>query len=226
MKLKTSVPLFSAIILLTLATYAGTLLFANYFALSAQNEIKTWQQKKILPDANAWQEAFDTLQLALRFDSDNPEYLSSNAELYLYKSRLYKRQSQQAEEANREALAHYRYLVALRPAWPLYWAGLINIKYRLWEVDEEMQEALRNAARLGPLFKSNQKIILRAGFHGWPFIDIETREAVNDILQRAMQIQPEQIIKQSIEQGFSSRLQPYLEDDEELMKVYEKELRR
>ena len=35
-----------------------------------------------------------------------------------------------------------------------------------------------------------------------------------------------QIIKQAIEQGFSSRLQPYLEDDEELMKVYERELRR
>ena len=215
-----------AIILLILATYVGTLLFANYSAISAQNEIKTWQQKKILPDANAWQEVFDSLQRALRFDPNNPEYLDSNATLYRYKARLYKRQSPQAEEANREVLAHYRHLVTLRPAWPLYWAGLINIKYTLWEVDEEMQEALRNAARLGPLFKSNQKIILRAGFHGWPFIDIETKEAVNDILQRAMQIQPEQIIKQSLEQGFSSRLQPYLEDNEELMKVYEKELRR
>jgi tetratricopeptide (TPR) repeat protein len=226
LKLKTSIPLFSAIILLTLATYVGTLLLANYSAISAQNEIKIWQQKRIMPDANAWQEVFDSLQRALRFDPNNPEYLDSIATLYRYKARLYKRQSPQAEKANRKALAHYRHLVTLRPAWPLYWAGLINIKYTLWEVDEEMQEALRNAARLGPLFKSNQKIILRAGFHGWPFIDIETKEAVNDILQRAMQIQPEQIIKQSLEQGFSSRLQPYLEDNEELMKVYEKELRR
>jgi tetratricopeptide (TPR) repeat protein len=226
LKLKTSVPLFSAIILLVLGVYVSTLLFANYSAFSAQNKIKNWQQKKIMPDANAWQEVSDSLQRALRFDPDNPEYLNSKATLYLYKGRLYERQSQQAEEANREALSLYRHLVTLRPAWPLYWAGLINIKYSLWEVDEEMQEALRNAARLGPLFKSNQKIILRAGFHGWPFIDIETKEAVNDILQRAMQIQPEQIIKQAIEQGFSSRLQPYLEDDEELMKVYERELRR
>jgi tetratricopeptide (TPR) repeat protein len=226
LKLKTSLQLFSSIILLALATYVGTLLFANYFAISAQNEIKTWQQKKIIPDANAWQRAFSSLQRALKFDPNNPEYLNSKATLYLYKGRLYERQSQQAEEANSEALSLYRELVTLRPAWPLYWAGLINIKYSLWEVDEEMQEAMRNAARLGPLFKSNQKIILRAGFHGWPFIDIETREAVNDILQHAMQIQPEQIIKQAIEQGFSSRLQPYLEDDEELMKAYERELRR
>ena len=87
-----------------------------------------------------------------------------------------------------------------------------------------MIAALHNAARLAPWDKTNQHIVIRTGFHGWPFIDAETRQTVNKTLDRAMQLQPKETIRLALNQGFSDRLKPYFEGNEELQKVYENEL--
>ena len=214
----------SAFLLLGLSAYTSILLYANNSASNTQAEIKSWQESKIIPDEKNWREALDSIQAAIKFDPNNPEYLGYEAELYRYKAIMPDTRPSKAIASYREALSKYRHLLTLRPSWAPYWSSIISIKYELWEYDELMITALNNAARLAPWFKSNQHIILRAGFHGWPFIDLETREVIDKTLERAMQLQPLETIRLALNQGFGERLTPYLEVDEDLQKVYEKEL--
>lgn len=211
-----------AIALLGLSGYVGLLLFANLNATGTQNVIKSWQKKGVVLDEGSWQETFDSLQSVIKYDPNNPEYLAYEAELYRYRAHMFDPQSSQSITANREALSKYQHLLTLRPSWAPYWASIIGIKYELWEYDELMISALQNAAYLAPWFKANQHIILQAGFHGWPFVDVETREVINKTLERAMQLQPEVTMRLALEQGFFDRLYPYVQDDEELKEMYER----
>jgi hypothetical protein len=212
----------SVFMLLGLAGYTGTILYANYSAGSTQVEIKSWQKSRVFPDQEGWQKSYDDLQNTLELDQGNPEYLDIEAMLFRVKALSSKPGSEQSHAANREALKRYRRLTSLRPSWAPYWGIIVSIKYDLWEFDESMITALHNAARLAPWFKSNQHTILRAGFHGWPFIDNETREVVNKTLERAMQLQPHPTIAMAAKQGYLERVLPYVEGDEELRGVYER----
>jgi len=205
-----------ALILLGLAGYVGLLLFANLNATGTQNVIKSWQKKGVVPGEDSWQESLGRIQSVIKSDPDNPEYLASEAQLYRVRARMFDPQSSQSIAANRQALSKYQHLLSLRPSWAPYWGNIIGIKYELWEYDELMIKALRNAARLAPWFKTNQHIILQAGFHGWAFIDVETRGVVDKTLERAMLLQPKETIKFAKEQGFSEWLEPYLEANEKL----------
>ena len=212
--------------LLGLAAYTGILLYANYISSNIQAEIKSWQESKIIPDEKNWQEAFDSNQVAIKFDPNNPEYLGYEAQLYRYKATMPGTRPSKAIAAYREALAKYQHLLTLRPSWAPYWASIISIKYELWEYDKLMIKALQNSARLAPWFKANQRIILRAGFHGWANIDVETQGVIDQTLERAMQLQQKSTIRLAIEQGFADRVEPYVEGDEVLQVFYEKELKR
>ena len=216
----------SVFLLLGMSAYTGKLLYANYSASRPQADIKTWQLSKIIPDEESWQEALDGSQEAIKFDPNNPKYLGHEAQLYRYKAIMPDTRLSKAIAAYREALEKYQHLLTLRPSWAPYWASIISIKYELWEYDELMIKALQNSARLAPWFKNNQNIILRAGFHGWPFIDNETKDVINKTLERAMQLQPKSTIRLALEQGFGDRVVVYVEGDEVLQGFYEKELKR
>jgi hypothetical protein len=217
-------PIFFALILISLAIYTSILLFANLSTGAVENDLKSWQEKKQIPSESNLQEQADRLQQALKYDPDNPDYLTTAAVLTHRKAVAYQADTEQFATLNREALQQYQHLLTLRPSWAPAWASIIAIKYDLWEYDEVMRSAIHNAARLAPWFKVNQHIILQAGYHGWPFIDDETREVVNQTLDRAMQLQPEETIILSLDQGFSDRLIPYLKEDEALNEIYQKEI--
>ena len=216
----------SVFMLLGLSAYTGILLYANHFASSTHSDIKTWQKNRTVPDKESWQETLDGLQTAIKYDPNNPEYLDYEAQLYRYKAIMSDTRPSEAIAAYREALEKYQHLLILRPSWAPYWSSIISIKYELWEYDELMIKALQNAARLAPWFKANQRIILLAGFHGWAFIDVETRRVVDQTLERAMQLQPKLTIRLALEQGFGERVEPYVEGDEVLQGFYEKEVKK
>ena len=216
----------SAFLLLGLSAYSSILLYANYSASNTQAEMKTWQASKVFPDEKNWQEALESIQTAIKFDPSNPEYLDYEAELYRYKAIIPDTRPSEEIAAYREALSKYRHLLTLRPSWAPYWASIISIKYELWEYDELMIKALQNSARLAPWFKANQRIILRAGFHGWSLIDDETRKVIDQTLERAMQLQPKLTIRLALEHGFGGRVEPYVEGDEVLQGFYQKEVER
>ncbi len=176
----------------------------------------------VLPEQKSWQINLERIQAAIRLDPANPEYLATEAELYRYRAHMFEAASTESIAANREALTKYQHLLTLRPSWAPYWANIISIKYELWEYDELMINALRNAARLAPWFKRNQHIILKAGFHGWAFIDVETRGVVDKTLERAMLLQPEPTMRLALDQGFIDRIYPYVQDDEKLKEMHER----
>ena len=210
------------IILFSLAVYSGILIYADFSASNALSNIDTRLKKQVLPDEADLQESIANLQKALLLDSSNPDYLDKEAMLHRYMALSFQPESEQANSANRQALDLYRHLLTLRPSWASYWGSIISIKYDLWEFDDEMIAALHNAARLAPWDKTNQHIVIRTGFHGWPFIDNETKEVVNSTLERAMLLQTEPTMRLALEQGFIDRLAPYVEGNEELKEMYER----
>lgn len=213
------------VVLTGLAAYVGVLLFSNLNAIVATESVKDWQSQAVLVDDKSWQRNLERIQTTLKLDPTNPEYLAIEAEIYRYRAYRFDPQSDEFSAANRQALDKYQHLLAQRPSWAPYWSNIIAIKYALWEYDQLMVDALRNAARLGPWFKRNQHVILLAGFHGWPFIDHKTREVVDETLERAMQLQPKETIKFAFEQGFANRLAPLL-IDAELEEMYAKEIKK
>jgi len=202
------------------------LLYANSIASSTETDIKTWQKNRTVPDKERWQESLGNIQAAIKYDPNNPEYLGYEAQLYRYMAIKPDSRPSEVIAAYRETLSKYQHLLTLRPSWAPYWSSIISIKYDLWEYDELMINALQNAARLAPWFKVNQRIILQAGFHGWAFIDDETRDVVDKTLRRAMELQPKETIRLAFEQGFGERVEPFVEGDEVLVGFYEKELER
>jgi hypothetical protein len=218
--------LFTSIILFALAAWLIVLLTANMYATGAQAYIQGWQDEKAKPVAEELDDAFAKIDTALNVDPNNTDYLAARAELTRYKSISADPRSPEYEQLNRHALEQYRYLTTLRPAWAPYWSSIAAIKFALWEYDAEMVRAIQNTARLGPWFRSSQFIIMKAGFAGWPFIDEETRLAVNETLDRAMQLQPEETIRYAIINNFDDRLLKYVENDKSLFDYYKNELKK
>ena len=167
----------------------------------------------------------DTLDQALSIDPNNPEYLEKVAQLSHTKLRQFPVQSTDAVEANKSALNFYMRAVNAVPSWPYYWAGVIQAKHALWQYDEEMNQAIQNAARYGPWFDNNQNIILLAGLQGWSYLTLESQAAVTQILDNALQLQPGVVIKQSLDNGYSAYLLPIINKDEALKEVYKRELK-
>ena len=92
---------------------------------------------------------------------------------------------------------------------------------------DEMKTSLR-ALKIGGIIMLVTVTVGVAGYMiaGWPFIDQETRLAVNETLDRAMQLQPRGIVRESIALNYDDRLLPYLENNEDLATYYKSELKR
>lgn len=88
--------------------------------------------------AQASQHAHDRLELAIALDRENPTH-------YEYLARWH-----EMHASHRDALRALRRAASLRPAWPYVWADIARVKLRLGEIDAEFNDAVENAARMGP----------------------------------------------------------------------------
>ncbi len=199
-----------AVLLLGFVAYVGVLLYANLNAVVATESVKGWQKQAVLPEQKSWQINLERIQTAIKLDPANPEYLAIEAELYRYNAYRFDPQSAEFAAANRKALEKYQHLLTLRPSWAPYWSSIIAIKYELWEFDSLMIDALRNAARLAPWFRGNQFTIIKAGIHGWPYLDAATKTVIKKTIERAMLLQPEPTKRFAKEQGFEEWLEEYV----------------
>jgi len=216
----------AATALVALSVMAGMLAWASLYATGVEARLVSWQKHKRLPTEETWQATFADINAVLRVDSSNPDYLERLPELYRWHALMQGGDRAGSRRAYLSALNYYRQLARLRPAWPGYWVGIVQAKYALWEYDDEMRHALRMAVKQGPWFEDYQHAVLLTGYHGWPFLDLETQQAVSDMLDRAMQLQPEETIRIALDYGFRDRIWPYLENDAALAEVYEQELQR
>lgn len=210
--------------LIALALWALVLIYSSITASSAQGAMQSWRDESRIPSTGEWQAAWDDIEKSLATDNSNTEHLEAAAQLSYWKAFLHPSDSQEHHTSLRDTIKRYRELTRRRPAWHGYWVGIIQAKYGLWEFDPEMQHALRQAAERGPWFPESQKTIIRAGMPGWPFLEMETREAVSQTLERALRLQPKDVIAMALDDGFIAQVLPAIEADENLLRLYRQAL--
>lgn len=101
--------------------------------------------------------AVNGAERALTHSPDNPLFLGQLA-------KVYDRQASGDSSFAKESLDIYRKLIALRPAWPYYRADFAVAKARAGELDNEFEQALKDAMRLGPWEKEVLDKISRLGW--------------------------------------------------------------
>ncbi len=92
------------------------------------------------------------------------------------------------------AVAQYRQALALRPAWPYFWSNLAVAKAERGAFDPEFRRAVRRAVETGPWEPEIQLQLLRVDFLEQERIDRRSRERIDGMLDRALVIQPGEVM--------------------------------
>lgn len=130
----------------------------------AKDIMETWHVEQKVSSAQSYQEAASAVATAKFLHSSNPLYLDLAGELNEWAAIAGADLSQQDPASSLQTAKEY-YLEAskARPLWPVTWANLAMIKWRLQEFDEEMLRYLNQADRLGPQAVEVDLLFIRLG---------------------------------------------------------------
>jgi cytochrome c-type biogenesis protein CcmH/NrfG len=133
------------------------------------------------PSAEAAGRARARLEQARGLDSGNAEHCA-------YLARWH-----EAAAQYREALVQYRGCVSQRPAWPYGWLDLARMKLAAGEFDNELDRAVRNAARFGPWEPGVQLALAEILVTDGHRLSAEARQAAFALLGNALKRQEREV---------------------------------
>lgn len=93
------------------------------------------------------------------------------------------------------AIDRYRAALLERPAWPYFWANLAVAKAERGIFDGEFRRALRRAVETGPWERPVQLEVIRIDFTEQRRIDRQSRRLVDEVIERALRIQPNEVLR-------------------------------
>ena len=172
--------------LLYLTYIAGSWGLTDVYARPSITVLEKWRSENIALNGDDWDKLSADLSFALELDSDNPnihEYLALAIE-GRYANIAPK--NIEAMPSRREAYAHYKKSISLRPTWPYAWVNLALVKYRLGETDDEFYHALHKADELGPWEPGVQRVIVDVGLHYWKSLSRNERKFVLNIIEKSL----------------------------------------
>ena len=172
--------------LLYLTYIAGSWGLADIYARSSITVLDKWRYGKKILNSDDWDKLRADLSYALEYDPDNPnihQYLALALE-GRYANTAPK--NKEAMSSRREAYAHYKKAISLRPTWPYTWMNLALVKYRLGETDDEFYHALHKADELGPWEPGVQHVIVDIGLHHWNSLSRDERKFVLSIIDKSL----------------------------------------
>ncbi len=172
--------------LLYLTYIAGSWGLADIYARSSITVLDKWRYGKKILDGDDWDKLRADLSYALEHDPDNPnihQYLALALEGRFANTAP---KNKEAMPSRREAYAHYKKAISLRPTWPYAWMNLALVKYRLGETDDEFYHALHKADELGPWEPGVQSVIVDIGLHYWNSLSRNERKFVLNIIDKSL----------------------------------------
>ena len=157
--------------------------------------MRSWDATRRPPPAAEWTRARDSLRAARALDPGQPAYLEDLARLHEMRAQPLAAGEPLAREYLSEALHYQREALRRRPGSPYTWSNIALLKSRLAEADGELEQALRNAALLGPWEPDVQIAIGEAGFAQWRALSPEARDVVRENAVRTLRWQDERIFE-------------------------------
>ena len=177
------------LILIGLIVTAGFRGLADINVQSVRQRLVRWESDVSTLNQTEWTIAYDDVSKAVSQDPLNPELLTLMANVQEWKVYL----DTDDEENNHYlslALKNYRKAAELRPAWPYTWTHISLVKYRMGEIDQELQQAIENATNTGPWEPGVQKVIAEVGLGVWEKLDVDVREIIVRNIHRGITLQP------------------------------------
>ncbi len=168
---------------------AGFWGLADINGQTVRQSLKLWESDISMLNHTEWTSAYDRISKAVKHDPSNPELLTLMANVQEWKIYLDK----DDEENNHYlsmALGNYRKAANFRPAWPYSWSQISLAKYRMGEIDEELQQAIENATEKGPWEPGVQQIIAEVGLSVWGDLDLAMKEIIVRNIHRGITMQP------------------------------------
>lgn len=163
------------------------LLVADLSAWQASRFIDDWSERGAVASERAWEVAESAASRAIQL---------TPAAMAIHYDRLGRihewRQidlpfgNDAAVESRLAARDAYRKALDLRPLWPYTWARLAYIKLRLLQIDDEFDEALRQAAALGPWRSGVNRTLSEIGLIAWLELDTSQRDLVLEAVERTL----------------------------------------
>jgi tetratricopeptide (TPR) repeat protein len=128
----------------------------NYY--NVKNTVEKWHLDPQNRDLESYEKAKNNSLVAIQYHPDNALYLDLKAQVDEW-GVIFEFES--STEGLNSAKEYYLKATQLRPLWPVTWASLAKVKWRLQELDDEMLYYLQQAHKLGP--KKSEVNILFAG---------------------------------------------------------------
>lgn len=143
--------------------------------------------------------AIEGAERALVYSPDNPFFLG-----HLVK--IHDRQAISGDYFVRNALDIHRKLIRLRPAWPYYRADFAVAKARAGELDDEFEQALKDAMRLGPWEKEVLDKVARLGWLYRSRLGSALQNKIDKNLARYVSAYPRDVIRWGHQEGHLPQL--------------------
>ncbi len=150
---------------------------ADLTAFAPRRALDRAAAQPIQLDDERWALVRVQLERAVSLDADNPDLQEALGRWYerteLRRTALRTTPPQdeasraQADSELREALAHFRRALVLRPSSAYTWASAALLELRLGELDDEFSRAAARAARLGPWEPEVQLILADIAFNSF-----------------------------------------------------------
>ena len=177
------------LILIGLIITAGFRGLADVNVQSARRSLMSWESDVNALNITEWTNAYDDVSKAVSQDPLNPDLLTLMAKVQEWKVYL-----DYGDVENNHyltlALINYRKAAELRPAWPYAWSNISLVKYRMSEIDQELQQAIENATKTGPWEPGVQQITAEVGLGVWEELDFAMRKIIVQNIHRGITMQP------------------------------------
>jgi len=144
-----SILIFTLLLLIFLAYQATKMLAANLNFYQAFQLEKNWQENKSLTSSVQFEQALSSIKQSNLSHTNNPHYLITQGLIYEWGGISEVFDNKKQRELLLQAKQYYLTAVKLRPTWPITWATLAILKWRLKEVDQEMINFLKQADKYG-----------------------------------------------------------------------------
>jgi len=177
------------LILIGLIITAGFRGLADINVQSVRRSLMSWESDVNTLNQTEWTNAYDDVSKAVSQDPLNPDLLTLMAKVQEWKVYLDKDDDENNHYLSL-ALKNYRKAAELRPAWPYAWSQISLVKYRMGEIDQELQQAIENATNTGPWEPGVQQIIAEVGLGVWEELDFAMRKIIVQNIDRGITMQP------------------------------------
>jgi len=173
--------IFTIVVLISFGYQAIRMTGANLNFYQTFQLEKSWQTAQSVTSKTQFEQALSAINQANSSHGNNPHYLITQGLVHEWGaiSDLYS--ETERKELLLKAKADYLAAIKLRPTWPVTWATLAILKWRMGEIDQEMVDYLYQADKYGQNSPEVSRAWLDVGFHIYKSKSVLTKDILKNL---------------------------------------------